>query len=424
MREKLSHSKARVVLGVTCFIIGAFCWCGGSACQAQTTAIQPTELQEVVKLSKAQVTDDVIIGYISNLRTAFHLTADDLLYLKDQGVSQPVITALLQKAAVPPPLTNPAPVPTPQPAPVVAAPPPGPPAEIPPPLSPPTSPGPELNFQYFHDQLAPFGTWVEVEGVLYWRPDAALRANPDWRPYYDMGQWTLTDNGLFWQSEYTWGDIPFHYGRWVRHPVMGWLWAPDYTWGPAWVFWRHGEVDAAIGWAPLPVGAVFVDGGFMFNGVRVGVDYEFGLGEGVFVFVGCDHFHERFFRLRGREYAWHIHGERFHDFYRRSVVRNEFRRDEHGRFVNGGIGRERLERVTHGRVEHARFEERRPVGDRERLNAPKGEHPTGQPVAKPSATTAPTAPASRVFRPPATQNTAPATPKPAPGSAPKQSPKK
>ena len=148
---------------------------------------------------------------------------------------------------------------------------------------------------------------------------------------------------------------------------MGWLWAPDYTWGPAWVFWRHAEADGAIGWAPLPVGAVFVDGAFMYRGARVGVDFDFGLGEGVFVFVGYDHFHEGFFRMRGREYAWHIHGDRFHDYYRRSVLRNEFRRDEHGRFVNEGIGHGRMEQATHGRVERAGFEERRPVGDRASL---------------------------------------------------------
>jgi len=39
---------------------------------------------------------------------------------------------------------------------------------------------------------------------MYWRPDRAIAANPDWRPYYDNGQWTHTDNGLFWQSDYSW----------------------------------------------------------------------------------------------------------------------------------------------------------------------------------------------------------------------------
>jgi hypothetical protein len=242
-----------------------------------------------------------------------------------------------------------------------------------------------------------------------------------------MGQWVQTDNGLCWQSEYTWGDIPFHYGRWMRDPAMGWLWVPDLEWGPSWVFWRHAEADGAIGWAPLPVGAVFVGGAFMFNGVRVGVDFDFGLGEGGFVFVGYDHFHEGFFRMRGREYAWHIHGDRFHDYYRRSVLRNEFRRDEHGRFVNGGIGHERMERATHGRIEHARFEERRPVGDRaalahgggskpgEKGGAKGGEKPGERPGAKPGEKAGEKPGASKVFRPPVAAK--PAAAKPAAASS-------
>ncbi len=222
------------------------------------------------------------------------------------------------------------------------------------------APTPEVNFEYFHDQLAPFGEWVEVRGVKYWRPTSALQANPDWRPYYDMGRWKETENGLFWESDFQWGDIPFHYGRWIKDPELGWLWAPDYTWGPAWVFWRHAEEGGAIGWAPLPVGAVFVDGGFTFNGASVAADFDFGLGESVFTFVDYDHFHETFFRLRGREYAHHFYGRRFHELYARSRIRNEFRRDEHGRFVNHGIGHDRLGELTHHRVEHANLQERAP----------------------------------------------------------------
>ena len=371
--KELVNMRAALKVALAGMTLGWMCWSAGVSCNAQTApANLSPALQEVLKLTKAQMGDEVIVSYINNSGTAFHLTADEMVYLKDQGVSQPVMAALLQaKAAVPAPqaapavMANPAPAPAAQYAPAVVAQQSGPPAQV----LPPAPPAPEINFTYFHDQLAPFGTWVQVGGVMYWRPDSALRANPDWRPYYDMGRWVQTDNGLFWQSDYTWGDIPFHYGRWVRNPVMGWLWAPDYAWGPAWVFWRHAEEGGAIGWAPLPVGAVFVDGVFMFNGIRVGVDFDFGLGEGVFVFVGYDHFHEGFFRMRGREYAWHIHGDRFHEFYRRSVIRNEFRRDEHGRFVNNGIGRERMERVTHGRVEQAHFEERHPVGDRDKLAA-------------------------------------------------------
>jgi hypothetical protein len=434
--KELINMRATIKIALACMTIGWVCWIAGNTSNAQTppSNLSPG-LQEVLKLTKAQMGDDVIVGYINSSGATFHLTADDLVYLKDQGVSQPVIAALLQaKAAVPAPqpapavVANPAPVPTPQYAPAVNVQQPGPPPQMPPPAP----PAVEVNFNYFHDQLAPFGTWVDVGGVMYWRPDRAIQANPDWRPYYDMGQWVQTDNGLFWQSDYQWGDIPFHYGRWVLVPGRGWLWAPDYEWGPAWVFWRHGEADAAIGWAPLPVGAVFVGGAFMFNGVRVGVDFDFGLGEGVFVFVGYDHFHEGFFMTGRRPYAYHIGGPRFHEYYRNSVIRNEFRRDEHGRFVNEGIGRANMERVTHGRVEHASFQERRPVGDRDKLaqqhgkpgekpGATKGEKPGEKPG--PSTPGKPGSPASpgssKVFRPPAAAAPAkPATPaKPAAASS-------
>lgn len=405
--------ETRIAVALTC-AIAALCWNWDGTGLAQTADNLSPEVRQVLKLSGAQMGDDVIVAYIKNSGKSFNLSAEDLVYLKSQGLSQPVITALLQ--AKPSSTPNAAP-PTPPPSAVPPPPaqgqsvppptPPGTPGETPPPAPPPLPPA-DANFDYFHAQLAPFGTWVDVGGTMYWHPDAAITANPDWRPYYDMGQWVQTDNGLFWQSDYVWGDIPFHYGRWAMDPVRGWLWAPDYTWGPAWVFWRHAEVDAAIGWAPLPVGAVFVDGGFFFRGARVGVDFDFGLGAGVFVFVGYDHFHDGFFRLRGREYAYHIGGERFHEFYGRSVIRNDFSRDAHGRFVNNGIGRDRVERLTH--VQHAGFQERSPVGNRAQAGKSQASQASGRTAAESKSTAgARTQEASKVYRPPAssTQKSAP-----------------
>lgn len=259
-----------------------------------------------------------------------------------------------------------------------------------------------VNFDYFHDQLAPFGTWIQVAGYgPCWRPDAAIKLNPDFRPYYDNGQWVYTDNGWFWQSDYTWGDIPFHYGNWIIDPTYGWLWVPGYTWGPAWVFWRQAEADGYIGWAPLPPGAVFVNGGWDFRGHHYGVDFDFGLGEACFAFIGYDHVHDNFFRMRGREFAFHVSRERIHAFYGRTVLRNDFRRDEHGRLINDGIGRDRIERLTNHREVAAHFEERNPVGDRNKLN----EEVQRQNVQHPGPNNAPTVhpPAeqvSKVFRPP------------------------
>jgi hypothetical protein len=293
---------------------------------------------------------------------------------------------------------------------------------------------PSVNFDYFHDQLAPFGTWVQVAGYGWcWHPDAAINADPNWRPYYDMGQWVYTDNGWFWQSDYTWGDIPFHYGNWIIDPTYGWLWVPGYTWGPAWVFWRQAEADGCIGWAPLPPGAVFINGGWDFHDRHYRVDFDFGLGEAHFAFIGYDHFHDNFFRMKGREYAFHVPRERIHAFYGRTVLRNDFRRDEHGRLINDGIGRDRIEQLTHHQVEAAHFEERNPVGDRNKLATQRIEEahkqvgpPIGKPgepghelPGKPMEQPVAPAPVNKVFRP-QVQMPKPTAILPKPAQAPQQ----
>lgn len=446
--------------------IGWMCWNGAGICQAQTPpppALSP-DLQEVVTLSQQHMSDDVIVSYIRNSGKAYRLGASDIVYLANQGVSQNVIMVLQQAAPAAAPMPAPAPMPAaPAPvapvAPIAAAPAPavvvaqaapaatvtvqvttpGVAVQVASP-TPPPPPAPEINFQYFHDQLAPWGTWIDLPGTGWvWRPgDAVFAASPGWRPYYDNGQWVQTENGLFWQSDYTWGDIPFHYGRWMLNPVYGWVWAPDYVWGPAWVFWRHDEVDGAVGWCALPPGAVIVDDGFIFHGAHVGFEFDFGLGEDCFVFVEGGHFHERFFRLRGREWRYHIDHEHLHGFFHRSVVRNEFHRDEHGRFVNNGIGRDRMEHMN-PHIQRAGFEERHPVGDRDHAGPaghPEPDHPApghpeaghpepGHPEAGHGAAApggaahpgaAPAAQPSKVFRPP----TPAATPaaRPAAGATP------
>jgi len=427
--KKLTNRNLAVKVTLACALAGWMCWTAGN-CNAQTPPANPPplppELQEVVTLSREHMSDDVITAYVRNSGKSYTLSADQIIYLNSQGVSQHVISTLLETPPAPsvsaqpqpPPAPTPGPAPTPMQAPqppVAAMPQPGappPPAETPP-LTPPEGvPAADVNYDYFHAQLAPFGTWVQVSGYGWcWRPDAAIVANPNWRPYYDMGQWVYTDNGWFWQSDYTWGDIPFHYGNWVLDPAVGWVWVPGYVWGPSWVFWRHAEVDACIGWAPLPPGAVFVDGGWIFNGVHVGVDFDFGLGANFFVFVGYDHFHDGFFRMRGHEYAFHEPRERVDVFYHRSVLRNDFRQDERGRLINDGIGRDRVERLTHRREVPERFQERNPVGDRERLAAQRGAEvhresgprderapaPERERMGRPSTHE----PVSKVYRPPA-----------------------
>ena len=59
----------------------------------------PANANEVAKLSKAGVGDNVILAYVNNLRVPFSLTADDILALKDQGVTSNLIAAMLSHNA-------------------------------------------------------------------------------------------------------------------------------------------------------------------------------------------------------------------------------------------------------------------------------------------------------------------------------------
>jgi hypothetical protein len=299
------------------------------------------------------------------------LSADQILYLHAQEVPQNVIKALMPagNATVAAPAVPPAPNNTPppiSPAPQVYAPAPATPG--PPPTPMPAPPPTTVSLDNFRSQLAPYGTWLDLPGYgLCWRPLVSV-TEPYWRPYCDQGHWVYTADGWFWQSDYPWGDIAFHYGRWFRDSV-GWVWVPGYDWAPAWVCWRHTE--GYCGWAPLPPGAVFKVGlGLSFGG-RIAADIDFGLGVDAFTFVPYDRFWEH-----------NLHGfilphDRLLGVYRRSVILNGYRYD-HGRFIVEGLGRDRIARFTHhevrveeirGRDEHFRGHvepERRPANDEKR----------------------------------------------------------
>src|SRR5437763_1893906 len=74
------------------------------------------------------------------------------------------------------------------------------------------NPPPEVN--YFYSDLAPYGSWLQVDGMGWcWQPRCVV-VNRAWQPYCDYGHWAYTDCGWYWQSSYSWGWAPFHYGRW------------------------------------------------------------------------------------------------------------------------------------------------------------------------------------------------------------------
>lgn len=117
--------------------------------------------------------------------------------------------------------------------------------------------------EYFHDQLSPYGQWVQREGYgAVWVP----QVQAGWRPY-TSGHWVYTDQGWAWVADEPWGWAAFHYGRWYYDNEIGWAWVPGTVWAPAWVAWRHG--GGYLGWAPL--------------GPAVGFTFEAGLDFGGYV---------------------------------------------------------------------------------------------------------------------------------------------
>lgn len=109
--------------------------------------------------------------------------------------------------------------------------------------------GARVSVADFHDALAPYGRWVDVDPYgSCWVPEDV---GYGWRPYTD-GYWGYSDYGWTWVSYEPWGWAPYHYGRWAYDSFYGWVWVPDTVWGPAWVTWRYG--DDWLGWAPLAPG--------------------------------------------------------------------------------------------------------------------------------------------------------------------------
>ena len=88
---------------------------GGSTALAQNTTATPVlspAAQQVLQLEQAKISDDIVLAYIRNSGSSYGLTADQIVYLRAQGVSSPVLTAMLNSAApattVPPPTSVPA----------------------------------------------------------------------------------------------------------------------------------------------------------------------------------------------------------------------------------------------------------------------------------------------------------------------------
>src|SRR6266446_8227719 len=84
-------------------------------------AVSPA-VAEVLRLAESGVSEDVVMAYIQNSPAGFNLSADQILYVRDLGLSSQVITAMLNRDAAlrsQPPPSQPATEPEPAPAPTV-----------------------------------------------------------------------------------------------------------------------------------------------------------------------------------------------------------------------------------------------------------------------------------------------------------------
>src|SRR5580698_8121688 len=89
--RKLELLKRKLVTIALGGAIAAGCWLSASAVHAQTAAATPPPLpagvQDVLKLSQAGLSEDVILSQIKNANTSYNLNVDQLIYLSKSGVS-------------------------------------------------------------------------------------------------------------------------------------------------------------------------------------------------------------------------------------------------------------------------------------------------------------------------------------------------
>jgi hypothetical protein len=84
----------------------------GTAPAAVAAVNLPPNVAEVVKLVQSGVGDDVVVAYVKNAQTPYNLSANDIISLKNYGVSSGVISAMLNRDLVlrsqPGPVSSPA----------------------------------------------------------------------------------------------------------------------------------------------------------------------------------------------------------------------------------------------------------------------------------------------------------------------------
>jgi len=320
-------------------------------------------LGEVVKMANAGVEPGMMRLFITNSAGTFNLGAEQIIFLKDLGLPGEVVTAMIlhdqaissgqfqvttstvptpaaasssQADPISPEMNNPTVWQDSQPtnanpyAPSYAEPSPAPAPSAGEVAQPAPQPQVAATTASFQESLSPYGNWVNVEGYgTCWQPTVTVM-NTAWRPYCDGGRWLYTDCGWYWQSDYAWGGVAFHYGRWFYAPRQGWCWWPNTVWGPSWVTWR--SASAYCGWAPLPPYSYYNAGvGFTYYGNNVNVSFGFGLGAGCYTFVPWNGF------CQSRPWAYAVPPHHVGPIYHESTVVNHVALGPRHAMINHGF---------------------------------------------------------------------------------------
>ncbi len=197
MKNLMNHARRSLVAGaIICLPLGSILAAdtnsspaqpppvpGGAApgLQAPTSSPAPTlpyGVADVLKLSQAQVSEDVVLNYIQNSGTIYNLGPREIVFLRSQGVSDRVVNAMLdQKRKVTE--TAAAAAPNPGPTPVLSAPAapdysqvapqPAPAPSTVYTIPPPTVSYPYYNYYYSYPYYAPYGYYYPSYYGGYYR---------------------------------------------------------------------------------------------------------------------------------------------------------------------------------------------------------------------------------------------------------------
>jgi hypothetical protein len=107
MKNGISKSPLIASLAVSLSILQGFAQDAPTTSATATVTAAKTEpvklpygVEDILRMSRAQVSDDVIATYIQNTGTIYSLGPNDIVYLKEQGVSDRIVNTMLDQRRI------------------------------------------------------------------------------------------------------------------------------------------------------------------------------------------------------------------------------------------------------------------------------------------------------------------------------------